>query len=263
MADLRDQITDLMRRVRTQGNLPSSAAIVDEAFEELGFGTLQPDEVLTRFNELLRRFWQHTLVVLERYEEQAYAEGIPRELIDRYPDLFADAGRVASQEGFRAGVIRIFVSWYPMLRRSFLSISQSRMQRGGKDFELQIERLFNLARIPYDRQEREHRTDLVLPNVETHQRNRTIAAIISVKRTLRERWAEVAQELFALRSPNVYLFTADEDISEAHVRQICRTYNIHLVVWDSVKTAKLPVEPLVLSYSAWATERLPILRQHW
>jgi len=263
MAELRKQIADLMRRVRTRGNLPSSKAIVDEAFKQLDFGELQPDEVLTRFNELLRRFWQHTLVVLERYEEQAYAEGIPRELIDQYPDLFAEAERVASQEGFRASIVQIFASWYPMLRLSFLSISQSRMQRGGRDFELQIERLFDLARIPYHEQEREHRTDLILPDLATHKRNRNITAIVSVKRTLRERWAEVAQELFALRSPNVYLFTADENISQAHVRQICQTYNIYLVVWDSVKAARFSAEPLVLSYSAWATEHLAILRRHW
>jgi len=87
--------------------------------------------------------------------------------------------------------------------------------------------------------------------------------VISVKRTLRERWAEVAEELFNLRSPNVFLFTADEDVTQRHVEQICTRYRIHLVVWDELKANRFADEPLVLGYTQWATSRLPMLRQYW
>ena len=103
----------------------------------------------------------------------------------------------------------------------------------------------------------------MLPDSETFQKNRNIAMVISAKRTLRERWAEVAEELFDLRSPNVYLFTADENVTQTHVDQICHQYNIHLVVWDHVKSAKFSHEPLVLSYTEWATVRLIQLRTWW
>ena len=137
------------------------------------------------------------------------------------------------------------------------------MQRGGKDFELQIEKLLDLAGVPYFEQEPQYRTDLILPDLETFQSNRTISAVISVKRTLRERWAEVAEELFNLRSPNVFPFTADERVTNTHVDRICGRYNIHLVIWDHIKIKRFPEEPLVMGFTDWANERLTVLRQYW
>ncbi len=75
----------------------------------------------------------------------------------------------------------------------------------------------------------------MLPSAAFHVANKTMAAVIFVKRTLRERWGEVAEELFNLRTPNVFLFTADEDVTQAHVSTIRGGYNIHLVLWDEVK----------------------------
>ncbi len=264
MADEKHRITALMRRVRQEGSLPSSHEIVSEAFAELGLqpGTVEPADILANFNHHLRAVWEVTLPILERYEERSYAEGIPRELLAEYPTELAVAEIRAASAGFRAGVLHLFASWYPLLRRCFLSVSQSRMTRGGRDFELQIEGLLDRAGIPYTRQEREHRTDLILPSQEMYLANRNVAAIVSVKRTLRERWAEVAQELFNLRSPNVFLFTADEKVTANHVQRL-GDYNIYLVVWDMVKERRFPSKPLVLGYTEWATERLPILRANW
>jgi len=265
MTELKNMISKLMRRVRQTGNLPGSADIVSEAFHSLGYtaGNIQPRDVVSRFNDLLREVWEETLRVLERHEERAYAQGIPRELVEEYPDLFQKAEETAATRGFRAGVARLFVMWYPLLRQCFLSISQSRKQRGGKDFELQIEGLLTLGEIPFHKQERRYRTDLILPDVDTFDRNRNISVVVSVKRTLRERWSEVAEELFNLRSPNVFLFTADENVSRRHVNRICGQYNIHLVLWDVEKEEKFGQEPLVLGYTEWANSRLPVFRQHW
>ena len=254
-----------MKRVREKGQLPSSDVIVRETFEGLGFvaDSVTPDDALKTFNHYLHVVWGETLVTLERYEEKSYSEGIPREFIQEFPEDFEAAATVSDRKGFREGFVTAFSSLYPMLRRSFLSVSQSRMTRGGKDFELQIERLLTLAKIPFHKQEIENRTDLILPSLTVHENNRNLSAVVSIKRTLRERWAEVAEELFNLRSPNVFLFTADDKVTQNHVNRICRQYNIHLVVWDSVKECKYPDEPLVLGYTEWANDRLPVLRQLW
>ena len=254
-----------MKRVREKGRLPSSTAIVDETFERLGLvvDTVTPDDVLTHFNQYLHDVWVETLVTLEKYEEKSYSEGIPREFIQEFPEDFETAAAVSDRSGFKEGFVTGFGRLYPMLRRSFLSISQSRMTRGGRDLELQIEGLLTLAEIPFHKQEIENRTDLILPSLAVHKNNRNLSAIVSIKRTLRERWAEVAEELFNLRSPNVFLFTADDKVTQNHVNHICKQYNIHLVVWDSVKDHKYPGEPLVLGYSEWANNRLTALRQLW
>lgn len=263
--DLKQRISNLMKRVRREGGHPSSHQIVQETFLRLGYipERLRPEDVLQNFNRYLRTLWEETLVTLEMYEERSYAEGIPRNLMREFPEDLDIAEKVSREKGFQEGVLTLLRNWYPYLRMTFLSVSQSRKQRGGKDFELQTEMLLDLARITYTKQERHNRTDLILPNVETFNRNKNIAAVISLKRTLRERWAEVAEELFNLRSPNVYLFTADEAVSNTHVDRICGDYNIHLVVWDAVKVDKFEDKELVLSYTQWANESLPVLQDRW
>ena len=264
MIDPTKRISGLMRRVR-QNRIPPSQQIVEETLVRLGLvhGTISPEQVISGFNGHLRSLWEETLQTLESYEERAYSTGIPEELIREFPQDFETADREATQRGFHAGFIRLFGDLYPWFRRAFLSVSQSRMTRGGKDFELQIEGLLELGGIPFNRQEARNRTDLILPTLELHQQNRNISMVVSVKRTLRERWAEVAEELFNLRSPNVFLFTADEKVTDGHVAQICNQYNIYLVLWDEVKTLRFPDEPLVLGYTEWATERLTQLRAWW
>lgn len=254
-----------MSRVRQEGGLPKSAQIVQETFERLGYTRDQvaPDHVASNFNEMLNNLWVETLVTLERYEHSSYAQGIPRHFAKAFPDSFERAEQTAAANGFREGVTLLFRELYPRFRDAFLSVSQSRKTRGGKDFELQIEGLLQLADIPFHTQESKNRTDLILPNLQTHLQNRNVSAVVSVKRTLRERWAEVAEELFNLRSPNVFLFTADKSVSQNHVNRICEQYNIHLVVWDSVKSAKFAANPLVLGYSDWMTSRLAVLREFW
>jgi hypothetical protein len=262
---MKERLKKLMKRVRKKGGLPSSSRIVDETFERLGYtpGNIQQNDILENFNDILREIWEETLVTLEEYEERSYATGIVEQLIEEFPEDYKEAERVSQDQGFKSGVLTLFNKWYLYLRLAFLSVGQSRKQRGGKDFELQVEKLLDIAEIPYIKQERQNRTDLVLPDVETFNRNRNIAVVVSLKRTLRERWAEVAEELFNLRSPNIFLFTADENVTGNHVNRICGQYNIHLVVWDSVKEEKFQDRALVLGYTEWATKRLPILMANW
>lgn len=116
--------------------------------------------------------------------------------------------------------------------------------------------------IPYQKIKRAYRVDFMLPSDDLFKTNPTAAAIASAKRTLRERWREVVEELHDMRSPNIFLITADDAVSKGHVRDICGKYRIHLVVWDDVKK-KYPNDPLVISYTTWANEKLPILKQFW
>ncbi len=265
MAKSSNDIKSIMQEVRASKGMPSSEFIVAETFRRLGYipGAVSEASVLVNFNGMLRKLWEETLVTLESYEERTYSTGIPEGFVNAYPEDVAQSEKIARERGFAAGVIHLLSRWYPRLRRAFQSVSQGRMARGGKDFELQIQGLFDLARVPYEKQESTDHTDFMLPSAAFHRQNRTAAAVISVKRTLRERWAEVAEELFNLRTPNVFLFTADEDIRAAHVNTICDQYNIHLVVWDSVKSAKFQQRPMVLGYGEWASQRLAMLRQFW
>lgn len=88
--------------------------------------------------------------------------------------------------------------------------------------------------------------------------------MLSAKRTLRERWREVVEELYNTRSPNVYLATADslKGISQEKVEQI-KQYNVHLLVWDDIKATKFMNEPMVLGYSDFANKEILVFRNYW
>ncbi len=263
MNHIKKEISLLMAAVREKG-LPSSEVIVEETFEKLGYlpRKIAKEGVQKNFNKILNDVWIETLHVLENYEEKVYPLNIIEGLIALKTHVFKESEKIAKAKGYKPALKFLFCSLYPYLREIFLSISQSRKQRGGKDFELQFGKLLELMDIPYQKVKRAYRVDFMIPSDEAFNNNPTSAAIVSAKRTLRERWREVVEELHSMRSPNIFLVTADYDVGRGHVKAICSNYRIHLVVWDEVKK-KYSNEPLVLGYSEWANNRIPILRMFW
>jgi len=257
-----DELYGLLNRIRSE-RLPSSETIVGEAAEELGLvqGAFTANQVLSNFNNNLRQLFERTLTVLERYEQQVYSGAVMPAIADR---------RRQTLEGLRAGnnvelISSALQALYPDLWRVFLSRSQSRKQRGGGDFQEQIKLMFQLANIPFEEQTREYRTDFVIPSQALFQRDRTRAIIFSVKRTLRERWQEVVDELHHTNCPNVYLATANESRKITLTTHIAglRRYNMHLVVWDTVKAEKFPTEPVVRNYTEFATIDVRTFQPFW
>ena len=205
--------------------------------------------------------------MLERYEERAYGQQAISEVIRLHAEdlrrareeMIADGDDAVALERSIQGLFRV---WYPELRALFLSISQSRKSRGGKDFELQLRRLLELMEVPYQPPDRTYRVDFMIPSYEHYARNRNQCIVISAKRTLRERWQEVVDELHKMNCPNVYLATADERISADKKDDIWRR-NIYLVVWDEVKARYFPADDSVVSYSHLAREVLPHFAKFW
>jgi hypothetical protein len=257
-----DEIYRLLRDIRRE-RLPASQTIVLEAARELGLAqeNVSPSQILGNFNNNLRQLFDRTLLVLERYEERVYSDAVMPAIADR---------RRQTIQSLQAGnnvdlVSQALQSLYPDLWRVFLSRSQSRKQRGGLDFQEQIKHMFQLAGLPFEEQTREYHTDFVIPSQQFFARDRTRAIIFSVKRTLRERWQEVVQELYHTNCPNVYLATANESnkiSQETHIEGL-RRFNMHLVVWDDVKQSKFPDEPMVRSYTDFATQDIQTFRGFW
>jgi hypothetical protein len=269
VTDLKSQVKTIMKTVRKEG-IPASEVVVAEALSELGLKSedLTPDTVRQNFNSYLRAAFTTTLEVLERYEKQAYGQLMIEKLLElKHEDIEEASTRLydnsSPEKRLQQEMTFLFDRWYEHLRQMFLSISQSRKARGGKDFELQIGALLDLIEVPFQKKKRTHRVDFMIPSDQAFEKNRSRALIISAKRTLRERWREVVEELYSMRAPNVYLATADEDVSESHVKAVCRDYNIHLVVWDELKARTYTDENLVISYSVLANEIIPVFKQFW
>lgn len=190
--------------------MPTSRAVVEETLRRLGHNLSDKNYVRQNFNRLLGELFEKTLDVLEEHEERVDIQIL------------------------QAGGFAITPAQYRLLRDYFLSVSQSRKQRGGKDFELQVQVLLEKAGVPFVAQPRRERVDLILPNQELWRIDRARAVLISLKRTLRERWRQVADELYSLRCPNTYLLTAEKHLAGRAVEGIFAR-NIYLVVWDEVK----------------------------
>lgn len=258
-----DDFKRLVRHARSQ-HVPSPDEIVKEAFLEVGYGpgSLPPETVRSDFDRILGEVFSKTLEVLERYEEPAYAAQAIEDLMALRPEDVSEAASTARQAGFAAAFRQLFRGWYPYLRVLFLSVSQSRKARGGRDFELQLRNLFDFMQVPYEKKKRTYRADFIMPSERAFKRDPNRCLIISAKRTLRERWQEVVDELYNLRAPNVYLVTADDQISADKVAEINRR-NIYLVTWDDVKERFFRRRARVIGYTALANKVIAHFKQYW
>jgi len=257
-----------LRRLRAD-SMPSSAEVVREACSRLGYSTasVASNEIRQSFDSRLRKLFEETLVVLEDYEERIDAGLILPELVSGHrPDIEAEYRQLQraddGPDALQEAVTRLLRRWHIILRGLFLSVSQSRKQRGGKDFEYQIRTLLQLAGIPYEAQSRRERADFLLPSSGMLQIERPKAVLLSVKRTLRERWQQVVRELQDINCPNTYLATAEDSLAPSVVEGIT-SRNIHVVVWEEVKRANFPTTAMVVGYNQFIQRVTGLFMPQW
>jgi hypothetical protein len=264
-------VLEYLKRVATlrKANLPSSERIVFETFQRLGItsDSVTANQARASFDDYLEQVFREALVTLEAYEEPVYAQMAIAELT-KLRDADAAAAyrefrsKGADQAAFTAAIQELFGKWYFHLRQLFLSVSQSRKTRGGRDFELQLGLLLRLAGFPYEAQHKQHRVDFMLPSYAHYATDRTQCVLLSAKRTLRERWQQVVDELHKMNCPNVYLATTDSVISVSKMQEIAQR-NIKLVLFDPVKAKLFPTEPMVVDYTYLANSVLPQWEAFW
>jgi len=120
------------------------------------------------------------------------------------------------------------------------SATQMRKSRAGGAFELYVEKLLELMGIPSEKATGRHakklnRTDRVVPNVETAEKQPDRAKFISMKTSLAERWKQVVPE--QNKGWAVYLLTLDEKITVEKAKEI-NSSGIVLFVRDEIKSKK-------------------------
>lgn len=140
----------------------------------------------------------------------------------------------------------------------FLSKTQSRRARAGKEFEAIIELLFMGAGIELDSQGNiaskffaekglGKSVDLVIPGAIEFGINKRNVLLISAKTTLRERWQEVAEEMSRTGVSEIYLATLDNKISDKVLDNLYES-NIVLVTLKHIKEEKYSHTPKVIAF---------------
>ena len=144
------------------------------------------------------------------------------------------------------------------LYQLFLSNTQSRRSRAGKEFECLIEIVLRGSGVEFDSQASVGRkrfsekslgklVDCVSPSAMHYLANKRNTVLISAKTTLRERWQEVPEEVSRTGASEMFLATLDENIS-SEVFQVLYESNIQVVTTRHIKQNCYPSNPRVLSF---------------
>jgi len=159
----------------------------------------------------------------------------------------------------------------PFYRLFEQSLAQGRMSRAGGSAQLHLDYL--LRHLGYagefeTQQVLNGKVDFLFPSRQAWELDRQRCIVVSVKRSLRERYKQVFEELGITGGLTVYLVitqTLDEakkDLTKEKIDNI-RKQNVYLVVRDVVKNNMFPKENRALSFSQFMTEELPLRRRLW
>ncbi len=158
--------------------------------------------------------------------------------------------------------------FYKLLMESF---AQSRKTRAGGSAQYHIEFILDELGYKglYERQRILNGTvDFLFPSFEMWQKDRRRCTVLSVKRTLRERYKQVFEELSATRGLVLYLLStqteseAQKDITQEKVQRL-NEQNVYLIVRDEIKQRRFSQEANVLGFTDFFCKELPRLKERW
>jgi len=233
--------------------IPPQTDIVAEATQNIRERyNLAPDQIKVNFDNLLydteREAYKVYLGYEVEYGQQVFKE-YTQHLFDQDPLL------IPSQ------FAELIAKQFNVFERFFLSLSQSRKQRAGATLEDIVRSLFRELEYPFTEQPKlDGRPDFVLPS-ESHYRLEPMECIVfTCKRTLRERWRQVATE--ATKGAGIYLATLDEKISPSELEEIKR-HKIYLVCPKQIKENRYNQFRHVLSFEQFFTDYLDPAMERW
>ncbi|CUU34580.1 EcoRII C terminal [Armatimonadetes bacterium DC] len=167
-----------------------------------------------------------------------------------------------------AAIAEPLAQYYKLLAESF---AQGRRARAGGSAQYHVE--FILNRLGYEGLYERQRTlngtvDFLFPSMEMWKKDRRRCTVLSVKRTLRERYKQIFEELSATKGLTMYLMStqplkdAQKDITKEKVQNISGQ-NVYLVVRDEVKTVLFKDTASVIGFTDFFCRELPRLKQAW
>lgn len=193
---------------------------------------------------------------------------------NRYPNTYAlvsQALEILQQgTGSTQELTQIAQLLYPLYREVEQSFAQSRRSRAGGSAQYHVEFLLDQLGYKglYAKQCALNGTvDFLFPSKEMWQKDRRRCTILSVKRSLRERYKQIFEELGLTRGLTIYLLVsetyeeAEKDITVSKVDSL-NQQNVYLVVRERVKQ-RFQDKANVLGFNQFFCEELPRLKSSW
>jgi hypothetical protein len=180
-------------------------------------------------------------------------------------------GRLATNREPREALIAVSKSLAPFYKLLTESFAQSRKTRAGGSAQYHVAFILNQLGYQglYERQRKLNGTvDFLFPSLAMWKKDHRRCTVLSVKRTLRERYKQVFEELSATGGLTMYLMStqteaeAQKDITAEKV-QVISQQNVYLVVRDAIKQARFASEASVLGFTEFFCNELPRLKAGW
>ncbi len=249
----------------------------DQVFKDV---VLTTDDVIRNFNDYLCKLVDTEYQLYLKYEEQCMTQGVSKLVLN--PNVGTDFPNVRSIIESVLRILRgtelndieklaeVWAKMRPLYQRVEQSFEQSRKTRAGGSAQYHLQSLMESAGYAGEFETQQilnGKVDFLFPSHQVWERDRRRCVIVSIKRSLRERYKQVFEELSIAQS-TIYLFVtetyeeAKKDITTPKVRGL-NEQNVYLVVRDEIKSMRFSEDVNVIGFTAFISEELPNHRARW
>ncbi|MYE87491.1 hypothetical protein F4X33_00645 [Candidatus Poribacteria bacterium] len=281
--DLRTELLGnrgLVSRARKEF-IPTGEQLANQTWDQVFKDTdLTVDDVVLNFNNYLCKLVDTEYQLYLGYEEQCMTQGVSKLVLD--PEVGADFPNVRNLVEDALQILgsttlndieklaAVWTKMRPLYQRVEQSFAQGRKSRAGGSPQYHLQRLMENAGYAdeFETQQVLNGTvDFLFPSRQAWERDWRRCIIVSIKRSLRERYKQVFEEL-SIAQGTVYLFAtetyeeAEKDITKSKVERL-NEQNVYLVVRDRIKDTCFSEDVNVIGFTAFIGEELPNHRARW
>jgi hypothetical protein len=263
--------------------IPTGEELANLAWGRVSFAGIEltSEQVNSNFNDYLCELIDTEYQIYLECEERCINQGVLElvfapDAVDKFPTIRKLVDNVLNvlrdtsySELEKLTVISAQMRpFYKFVEQSF---AQGRMSRAGGSSQYHLKRLLEIASYSgeFETQQILNGTvDFLFPSLEAWKFDRRRCVIVSMKRSLRERYKQVFEELGITGGMTVYLLVtetyeeASNDITKPKVKKLDQQ-NIYLVVRDEIKQKRFPTESNVIGFTKFINEELPNRRAQW
>lgn len=261
--------------------IPTGKQLAAQVWDQIFKGVdLTAHDVILNFNDYLCKLVDTEYQLYLEYEEQCMTQGVSKLVLD--PEIGLDFPNVRRIIENVLRVMRgttlndieklaeVWAKMHPLYQRVEQSFEQSRKTRAGGSAQYHLQSLIERAGYAGEFETQQilnGKIDFLFPSHQAWERDRRRCVIVSIKRSLRERYKQVFEELSIAQS-TVYLFVtetyeeAERDITAPKVKGL-NEQNVYLVVRDEIKNMRFAKDVNVIGFTAFISEELPNHRARW
>lgn len=237
---------------RIRGEIPSAQKLVLQAVEAK----------LSGYDDVVAFVRENFSQLIEELQKEAYDLYLASEKASASKIIRQSVAEQLSEAGNVKSALDHFAASFGDLDKFFLSLTQSRRARAGSAFQDIVSILMKELGYPFDAQPimEDSKPDYVMPSLEWYRHDASDCIILTLKRTLRERWRQVPTE--GNSGSTFFLGTIDEKVPPAELKKM-QQLNVRMVVPARLKIKKYSSSPAVISFEYFFEQYVEPAIKRW